>query len=108
MNSYSVVKLSNSFDTKCLALFVFSRSGIPYTAKIALKYSMLFALVTVFIVWCYVLVFSSPTIYVGLLLRTNEVKQRGQKNIQNKAVQTKLNLYINKYIKKRNITNILI
>ena len=32
-------------------------------------------------------------------------------NIQNKAVETKINLYINKYIKKetlQNITNILI
>ena len=27
--------------------------------------------------------------------KANEEKRRGQKNIQNKAVQTKLNLYIN-------------
>ena len=41
----------------------------------------------------------------------NDVKRRGQKNIQNKAIQIKLNLYINKYIKKetlQNITDILI
>ena len=31
----------------------------------------------------------------------NDVKRRGQKNIQNKAVQTKSNLYINKYIKRK-------
>ena len=33
--------------------------------------------------------------------KANDVKRRGEKNIQNKAVQTKLNLYINKYIKKK-------
>ena len=36
-------------------------------------------------------------------LKANEVKRRGQKNIQNKAVQTKLSLYINKYIKKETL-----
>ena len=35
--------------------------------------------------------------------KTNEVKRRGQKNIQNKAVQTKLNLFINKYMKKETL-----
>ena len=33
----------------------------------------------------------------------NEVKQRGQKNIQNKAIQIKLILYINKYMKKETL-----
>ena len=44
-----------------------------------------------------------PTTYVGSLLKS---KRRGQKNIQKKAIQTKINLY-NKYI-KWNITNIRI
>ena len=38
--------------------------------------------------------------------KTNEVhnmKRRVEKNIQNKAVQTKLNLYINKYRKKETL-----
>ena len=30
---------------------------------------------------------------------SKDVKRRVQKNIQNKAVQTKLDLYVNKYIK---------
>ena len=33
----------------------------------------------------------------------HDVKRRGQKNIQNKAIQTKLNLYINKYMKKETL-----
>ena len=33
--------------------------------------------------------------------KVNDVKRRGQKNIQNKVIQTKINLYINKYIKKK-------
>ena len=33
----------------------------------------------------------------------NDVKRRGQKNIQNKAVQTELSLYINKYMKKETL-----
>ena len=32
--------------------------------------------------------------------KANEVKRRWQKNIKKKTVQTKLNLYINKYMKK--------
>ena len=43
-------KILNSFDTKYLALSGYSRSYIPCTAKIALKYSMELALVTVFII----------------------------------------------------------
>ena len=38
--------------------------------------------------------------------KANEVKrceQHGQKNIQNKGIQTKLNLYINKYMKKETL-----
>ena len=31
----------------------------------------------------------------------NDVKRRWQKNIQNKPIQTKINLYINKYIKRK-------
>ena len=60
----------------------------------------------------FVLVIISPTIYFGLLCeRANEaydVKRHVQKNIQNKAVQTKLNLYIKKIQEKRNLINILI
>ena len=33
----------------------------------------------------------------------NDVKRRGQESIQNKAVQTKLELYINKYMKKETL-----
>ena len=33
----------------------------------------------------------------------HDVKRRREKNIQNKAVQTKLNLYINKYMKKETL-----
>ena len=40
----------------------------------------------------------APTIYVGLLLKNKRCKRRGQKNIQKKAIQTKIDLY-NKYIK---------
>ena len=37
----------------------------------------------------------------------HDVKQCGQKNIQNKAIQTKLNLYIKKYMKKETYSNIV-
>ena len=40
MNFHSIVRLWNSFDTMYLALSMYRRSGIPWTAKIALKYSM--------------------------------------------------------------------
>ena len=33
----------------------------------------------------------------------HDVKDAEKKNIQNKAVQTKLNLYINKYMKKETL-----
>ena len=47
----------------------------------------------------------APTICGGSLLEGKRYKRRGQKNIHNKAIQTKIRLYINKYIVK-NITNI--
>ena len=40
----------------------------------------------------------APTICGGLLLKGKWYKRREQKNIYNKAVQTKIHLYINKYI----------
>ena len=46
----------------------------------------------------------SPTLLI--FEKANEVydmKPRVQKNIQNKAVQTKLNLHINKYMKKETL-----
>ena len=46
--------------------------------------------------WCLV----PPTFMLVYYWKANEVKRRVQKKIQNKAVQTKLNLYINKYRKK--------
>ena len=62
--------------------------------------------------WGYCLVYILPPQFMlAHYWKANEVKQRGQKNIQNKAVQTKWNLYINKYMKKEtlhSITNILI
>ena len=33
----------------------------------------------------------------------HDVKRRGKKNIKNKAVQAKLNLYIKKYMKKETL-----
>ena len=42
-----------------------------------------------------------PQFMLAHYWKANKVKWHGQKNIQNKAVQTKLNLYINKYIKKK-------
>ena len=51
VNSHSIAKLWNSFDTKYLALSVYRCSGIPCTAKIAFKYSIQLALVTLFIVF---------------------------------------------------------
>ena len=51
VNSHSIAKLWNLFDTKYLALSVYRRSGIPWTAKIAFKYSIQLALVTLFIVF---------------------------------------------------------
>ena len=39
------------------------------------------------------------TIYVGSLLKSKRYKQRRQKNIQKKAIQTKINLYNSKNIK---------
>ena len=51
VNSHSIVKLWNSFDTKYLALSVYRRSSIPCTAKIAFKYSIQLVLVTLFIVF---------------------------------------------------------
>ena len=33
----------------------------------------------------------------------HDVKRRGEKNIQNKAVETKLNSYIKKYMKKETL-----
>ena len=41
-----------------------------------------------------------PQFMLAHYWKANEVKRRGQNNIQNKAGQTKLDLYINKYIKK--------
>ena len=60
--------------------------------------------------WCFV---PPPFMLVYIFLKkaneVHDVKRRGEKNIQNKTVQTKLNLYIKKiHEKKRNITNILI
>ena len=53
------------------------------------------------------LVICSPTIYCWLIIENanevHDVKRHGQKNIQNKAVQTKLNSYINKYMKKETL-----
>ena len=50
-----------------------------------------------------------PQFMLAHYWKANEVKRRRQKNIQNKAVQTKLNLYINQYIRKRyKYSNILI
>ena len=43
----------------------------------------------------------TPTIYVSSLLESKRSKRWGQKNIQNKAIQTKINLYNNKYLKKK-------
>ena len=55
----------------------------------------------------FVLVIIYPKIYVGLSIEkaseVHEVKRRGEKNIQNKAEQTKLNLYIKKYMKKETL-----
>ena len=53
------------------------------------------------IVWVFT-EYVAPTIYGGSLLKTKRCKRCGQKNIQNKAIQSKIDLYINKYI-KRNI-----
>ena len=55
-----------------------------------------------------VLLFSShPTIYCWFIFEkaneVKEVKRRGEKNIKNKSVQTKLNSYIKKYIKKETL-----
>ena len=33
--------------------------------------------------------------------KENEMKRHGQKNIQNKAIQTEINSYNNKYIKRK-------
>ena len=56
------------------------------------------------ILWWYVwLIVCSPQIMLAHYWKANEVKQRRQKNIQNKAVQTKLSLYINKYMKKETL-----
>ena len=51
--------------------------------------------------WRYVwLIVCSSQFMVAHYWKANEVKRRGEKNIQNKPVQTKSNLYINKYMKK--------
>ena len=51
-----------------------------------------------------------PTIYAGSLLKSKRRKRRGQKNIQKKTIQTKINSYNNKYINEtlQNVTYILI
>ena len=43
----------------------------------------------------------APTICGGSLLKGEQYKRRGLKNIHNKAIQTKIHLYINKYIVKK-------
>ena len=40
-------------------------------------------------------------VYIWKANEVNDMKQRVRKNIQNKAVQAKVNLYINKYMKKK-------
>ncbi len=45
----------------------------------------------------------APTIYGSSLLKLKRRKRRGQENIQNKVIQTKLSLYINKYMKKETL-----
>ena len=52
--------------------------------------------------WCLVL----PQLllaHYGKANEVHEVKRHGEKNIQNKAVQTKVNLYIKKYMKKETL-----
>ena len=49
--------------------------------------------------WCLADIF--PQFILVHYWKAKDVKRCEQKNIQNKAVQTKLNLYINKYIKKK-------
>ena len=41
----------------------------------------------------------APTIYVGSLLKSKRCKRLGQKNIQKKAIKTKINVYNNNYMK---------
>ena len=57
VNSHSIAKLWNSFDTKYLALSIYRHSGIPCTAKIAFKYSIQLVLMTLFIVFTNVVLF---------------------------------------------------
>ena len=53
----------------------------------------------------FVIGYAAPTICGGSLLKGKRYKGHRQKNIHNKAIQTKIHLYINKYIVK-NITNV--
>ena len=41
------------------------------------------------------------TIFDGSLLKNKRCNRRGQKNIRKKSIQTKINSYINKYIKRK-------
>ena len=55
-----------------------------------------------FLVWC---LLPSPfmLVYIWKWKWSQDVKQRREKNIQNKAVQSKLNFYIKKYMKKETL-----
>ena len=59
-------------------------------------------------VWGCLLNNVTPTIYGGSLLKSKRCKWRRQKNFQNKAIQTKINLYINKNIKRKHFKTLRI
>ena len=63
-------------------------------------------LVSYFVVVCFVFSLFLHNLCWFIFEKANEVhdvKRRGENNIQNKAVQTKLNLYIKKYMKKETL-----
>ena len=91
-----------SLNVKCLGVLTQSH---PYTAPA--HYNVRFQHIVVVCCWNILL----PQFMLVHYWKANEVRRCEQKNIQNKAVKIKFNLYINKYIKKetlQNITNILI
>ena len=58
-------------------------------------------LVPLFSLWGMFAGYTAPTVYFGSLLKSKWCKQCGQKNIQKKVMQTKINSYNNKYIKRK-------
>ena len=83
-----------TYACQCLSSIHQAKRSVKSTGPVA-PWILVKTLTTL---WCMFTGYFAPTIYVGSLLKSKRSKRRGQKNIQKKAIQTKINSY-NKYIK---------